>query len=306
MGAAAQSSTPAAAPTDRWRRSYGSPRGTSTARSAATGATTSRASSPCCARSTRTSSRCRKWPARRSRRASCGRARRARAARRRRPHAHAPQCGLRQRACCRDIPVARSASIDLTVAHHEPRNAIDARHRVRRHGDAPRRRDAPRPAPGERREQVQRLLAALEPGPLGACVVMGDLNEWYLWGRPLRWLHAQVRGIRTPATFPARRPVLKLDRIWAHPPSALHVAAGAWQRARARRLRSPAAGGDLCACDRQRRRNAGQRGRRRRNRRLEDALHVRQRRARVGRRASTRRNPTAPTTSARAGTRRAP
>jgi len=51
--------------------------------------------------------------------------------------------------------------------------------------------------------------------------VMGDLNEWYLWGRPLRWLHAKFAVTRTPPTFPARRPMLKLDRIWAHPTSAL-------------------------------------------------------------------------------------
>jgi endonuclease/exonuclease/phosphatase family metal-dependent hydrolase len=117
-------------------------------------------------------------------------------------------------------PVLHSASIDLTVGNHEPRNAIDARiawsHRelrvVATHLGL---------RPSERRLQVQRLLAALEPGPLGACVVMGDLNEWYLWGRPLRWLHAKFCVMRTPATFPARRPVLKLDRIWAHPTSAL-------------------------------------------------------------------------------------
>ena len=117
-------------------------------------------------------------------------------------------------------PVLHSASIDLTVGNHEPRNAIDARiawdhcelRVVATHLGL---------RPSERRLQVQRLLAALEPGPLGACVVMGDLNEWYLWGRPLRWLHARFCVMRTPATFPARRPVLKLDRIWAHPTSAL-------------------------------------------------------------------------------------
>jgi phospholipase D1/2 len=116
--------------------------------------------------------------------------------------------------------VAHSASIDLTVGRHEPRNAIDARiacsqcdlRVVATHLGL---------RPSERRLQVKRLLEALEPGPLGACVVMGDLNEWYLWGRPLRWLHAKFAAIRTPATFPARRPMLKLDRIWAHPTSAL-------------------------------------------------------------------------------------
>jgi endonuclease/exonuclease/phosphatase family metal-dependent hydrolase len=116
--------------------------------------------------------------------------------------------------------VTRSTSIDLTVGGHEPRNAIDARiamdHRelrvVATHLGL---------RPAERRTQVKRLLAALEDGPSGACIVMGDLNEWYLWGRPLRWLHAKFAAPRTPATFPARRPMLKLDRIWAHPTSAL-------------------------------------------------------------------------------------
>jgi endonuclease/exonuclease/phosphatase family metal-dependent hydrolase len=117
-------------------------------------------------------------------------------------------------------PVAHSASIDLTVGRHEPRNAIDARIAC---GNCDLRVVATHLGlrPSERRLQVKRLLAALEPGPLGACVVMGDLNEWYLWGRPLRWLHAKFAAIRTPATFPARQPMLKLDRIWAHPTSAL-------------------------------------------------------------------------------------
>ena len=117
-------------------------------------------------------------------------------------------------------PVAHSASIDLTIARHEPRNAIDARIACD-HGDLRVVATHLGLRPSERRLQVQRLLAALEPGPLGPCVVMGDLNEWYLWGRPLRWLHRKFAATRTPATFPARGPVLKLDRIWAHPASAL-------------------------------------------------------------------------------------
>jgi len=117
-------------------------------------------------------------------------------------------------------PVTRSTSIDLTIGRHEPRNAIDARIACD-HGDVRIVATHLGLRPAERRLQVKRLLAALEPGPLGACIVMGDLNEWYLWGRPLRWLHAKFAVTRTPATFPARRPMLKLDRIWAHPASAL-------------------------------------------------------------------------------------
>jgi endonuclease/exonuclease/phosphatase family metal-dependent hydrolase len=117
--------------------------------------------------------------------------------------------------------VAGSASLALTSANREPRNAIDARiacdfgelHILATHLGL---------RPAERRMQVQRLLAALPIDHAGACVVMGDLNEWYLWGRPLRWLQAKFGAPASPATFPALRPFLKLDRIWAHPPGALH------------------------------------------------------------------------------------
>ena len=76
--------------------------------------------------------------------------------------------------------------------------------------------------PGERREQVRRLLAAVELDPPLPTLLMGDLNEWYLWGRPLRWLHAHFRERPTaPPTFPARRPVFALDRIWVAPTGTL-------------------------------------------------------------------------------------
>jgi endonuclease/exonuclease/phosphatase family metal-dependent hydrolase len=72
--------------------------------------------------------------------------------------------------------------------------------------------------PTERREQVKRLLAAVEGEHEHSTILMGDLNEWYLWGRPLRWLHAHFRDKpAAPPTFPARRPVLALDRIWVSP-----------------------------------------------------------------------------------------
>ena len=53
-------------------------------------------------------------------------------------------------------------------------------------------------------------------------LLMGDLNEWYLWGRPLRWLHSHFRERpMAPPTFPARRPVFALDRIWVAPAGSL-------------------------------------------------------------------------------------
>ncbi len=117
-------------------------------------------------------------------------------------------------------PVSSSASIELSLARREPRNAIDARLDV--HGGDLRvvaTHLGLRPA--ERREQVQRILRAVDTMPQQPTVLMGDLNEWYLWGRPLRWLHARFRATPAPATFPARRPVLALDRIWAHPAASL-------------------------------------------------------------------------------------
>jgi endonuclease/exonuclease/phosphatase family metal-dependent hydrolase len=75
--------------------------------------------------------------------------------------------------------------------------------------------------PGERREQVEQLLKLFTWLPEDRAVLMGDLNEWFLWGRPLRRLHRYFD--RTPAlrTFPSRRPVFALDRLWTHPGSIL-------------------------------------------------------------------------------------
>ncbi len=118
------------------------------------------------------------------------------------------------------FPISRNTSIELTVGHHEPRNAIDAWLDVR--GQEVRvvaTHLGLRPA--ERREQVARILDAIAAERCAVTVLMGDLNEWYLWGRPLRWIRAQFRPAPSPPTFPARRPVLALDRIWVHPPGRL-------------------------------------------------------------------------------------
>ena len=71
--------------------------------------------------------------------------------------------------------------------------------------------------PAERRDQVQQLLHLFKEHPHDRSVLLGDLNEWFLWGRPLRRLHRHFRATPAPATFPARAPFLALDRIWTHP-----------------------------------------------------------------------------------------
>jgi endonuclease/exonuclease/phosphatase family metal-dependent hydrolase len=109
--------------------------------------------------------------------------------------------------------------LDLCVTGREPRGALDvvldcgyplrvlATHLGLR--------------PWERREQVAKLLQALteDEGAEGvmATVLLGDINEWFLWGRPLRWLHAHFRSLPPRRTFPAQWPLLALDRIWVKP-----------------------------------------------------------------------------------------
>jgi endonuclease/exonuclease/phosphatase family metal-dependent hydrolase len=75
--------------------------------------------------------------------------------------------------------------------------------------------------PAERREQVERLVRLFSWKEDDRAVLMGDLNEWFLWGRPLRHLHRYFEQTQAIATFPARRPVLALDRLWTHPGSML-------------------------------------------------------------------------------------
>ncbi|MCC7326157.1 MAG: endonuclease/exonuclease/phosphatase family protein [Burkholderiales bacterium] len=119
------------------------------------------------------------------------------------------------------FPIAGQDNVDLTVAAHEPRNAIDAVVDVAGH--------AVRVLathlglrPAERRIQVQRILSTVGAASEVPTLLLGDINEWYLWGRPLRWLRARFRAAPAPATFPSRLPLLALDRIWVHPPGALH------------------------------------------------------------------------------------
>ncbi|WP_235839838.1 endonuclease/exonuclease/phosphatase family protein [Derxia lacustris] len=133
-------------------------------------------------------------------------------------------------------PVTSRRLIDLSVPGREPRGAIVVT------------LDAPgRPLrviathlgldPAERRAQVRRLLAelsridaagasAFDVAARETTVLLGDLNEWWLWGRPLRWLQRVFAPAPAPRSFPARWPLLALDRIWVRPaPLLVRVAA---------------------------------------------------------------------------------
>lgn len=66
--------------------------------------------------------------------------------------------------------------------------------------------------PRARSAQLHQLAAELAMAPHPA-LVMGDLNEWRLWTRPLAALRGAGRLLPPRPSFPSRCPVLALDRI---------------------------------------------------------------------------------------------
>lgn len=111
--------------------------------------------------------------------------------------------------------------IDLSMTGREPRGALHVRLRhegsllevIATHLGL---------RPGERRSQIKQLLGVLnnsEESQSGTAfkVLMGDLNEWFLWGRPLRWLRGHFKGSPAVASYPACCPIFALDRIWVEP-----------------------------------------------------------------------------------------
>ena len=114
------------------------------------------------------------------------------------------------------LPVLNVNRVDLTLPGQEARGAID----VTLEGNGGRLQVVATHLglkPWERRQQVQRLLKLFDIGLTDTYVLMGDVNEWVLWGRPLRWLHAYFKHSPHCATFPSRRPFMSLDRLWVHP-----------------------------------------------------------------------------------------
>jgi endonuclease/exonuclease/phosphatase family metal-dependent hydrolase len=118
------------------------------------------------------------------------------------------------------LPLAGIQRHDISVAGREPRGAIElnllvngtvvqfiATHLGLR--------------PGERRYQVERLTGLLAVSSADIKILLGDLNEWFLWGRPVRRLHRVFGRTSAPATFPVRWPLLALDRLWVQPPSVI-------------------------------------------------------------------------------------
>jgi endonuclease/exonuclease/phosphatase family metal-dependent hydrolase len=109
---------------------------------------------------------------------------------------------------------------NISVGAREPRGAIDAHLHYR---GMTLRMVATHLGlwPGERRRQIRQLLQIIKRDNHFPTVLLGDLNEWFLWGRPLRWMHRYFKSTPAPATFPSGRPLFALDRIWVDPRRAL-------------------------------------------------------------------------------------
>jgi endonuclease/exonuclease/phosphatase family metal-dependent hydrolase len=113
------------------------------------------------------------------------------------------------------FPVRAVRTLDLSFKSREPRGALDAdidfgaetwRVVATHLGLASR----------ERRAQVEQVLQRFDT-PEMPVILLGDLNEWFIYGGTLRRLVSHFYRARSPKTFPTRYPLFALDRIWVHP-----------------------------------------------------------------------------------------
>lgn len=112
--------------------------------------------------------------------------------------------------------VAEVRSFDLSVQRHEPRGILDVDLDV--HGQRVRVLVTHLGLwPPERRKQTSKLLQLVADHGDEPVVVLSDFNEWLPWGAPLRRMHARLGRPPAPSTFPARWPIIALDRIWTAP-----------------------------------------------------------------------------------------
>lgn len=128
-------------------------------------------------------------------------------------------------------PIHATRSINLSFREREPRGALDVD--VSCHGH-PLRVVATHLGLhfAERRTQIGKLLHAFDTDQMPV-ILLGDINEWFVWRRSMRQLVSHFEQVPTHATFPSRYPILALDRIWIRPRHRLvHVKAHATALAR--------------------------------------------------------------------------
>jgi endonuclease/exonuclease/phosphatase family metal-dependent hydrolase len=120
------------------------------------------------------------------------------------------------------MDVLRETRIDISVAGREPRGLLQVQPAITHRSSVVMATHLGL-SPRERRYQIRRIADLLEATAAEAVILMGDFNEWRPGGAVLRWLHPYF-GVppRTPRTFPSRRPLLPLDRIWVRPTAVLN------------------------------------------------------------------------------------
>jgi endonuclease/exonuclease/phosphatase family metal-dependent hydrolase len=118
--------------------------------------------------------------------------------------------------CC---PIINHEVCDISAPEREPRRAIKAEIETPR---GPIRVVATHLglSVGERRGQARKLLALTGASDM-VTVVLGDFNDW-LWAGSVRgMLRHELPGFSRFRTFPSFFPLLRLDRIFCRPASAL-------------------------------------------------------------------------------------
>lgn len=112
-------------------------------------------------------------------------------------------------------PLLAVNRLDLSQPGREPRGAIDARLDT---PAGPLRVIATHLGLSlfERHRQVHRLLRHVH-GDAAPTLLMGDFNEWLPGLGILPRIYGLFPKRKTPRTFPARWPLLALDRIWSRP-----------------------------------------------------------------------------------------
>jgi len=117
-------------------------------------------------------------------------------------------------------PIVDVHRIDLSIERREPRGALAATVEI---GGTPVHVLAAHLGLRirERRFQVRQILEYLDSVRNTLVVVLGDFNDWLPGRSVVHVLDRRLGRPPRPASFPAVRPIVPLDRIWVHPAAAL-------------------------------------------------------------------------------------
>jgi endonuclease/exonuclease/phosphatase family metal-dependent hydrolase len=118
------------------------------------------------------------------------------------------------------FPILQTDNVDLSICGREPRGAIDSILEIEK-----------RPVRvivthlglkrTERLCQTRQLASKVREDKNSLLILLGDINEWNPLSRSIRYLNRYLGKSSARPTFPARWPILPLDRIWGRPGNAL-------------------------------------------------------------------------------------